>query len=401
MILEGNSNIISIINHFIKLFMDVKENMGKSSTNRDVKKNNRIDTLRAILSCDRISQPALAEKLGHSGPTVLQNVKELIELGLVQEIGMFASTGGRKAKAFAPVANAHIALGLEITKKHIGIVALDLTGKLISYEKKAKDFSMTDEYSRFLSDIISAFIEKEAFSSANVLGVGISLPGVIDRSGKVLEHSHVLNLTNIDAENFSRYICFPCSFVNDANSAGLAEVYHQDDLKNLVYLSLNNSVGGAILIKGKLYTGDHIRAGELGHNTLIPEGRTCYCGKRGCVDAYCNAEVLSKLTEGNLAAFFSELEKANNKEIRNAWEEYLHNLAVVVNNLRMTFDCNIMVGGYVGSYLEEYSGAFREMLTYRNPFEQDASYLKFCRHKVAASAIGAALLWVEDFIRGI
>lgn len=375
--------------------------MGKSSTNRDVKKNNRIDTFQAILSCDRISQPALAEKLGHSGPTVLQNVKELIELGLVKEIGVFASTGGRKAKAFAPVANAHVALGLEITKKHVGIVALDLTGKLISYEKKTKDFSMTDEYFRYLSDIISEFIEKETFSPANVLGVGISIPGVIDSSGKILAHSHVLDLTNINTENFSRYICFPCSFINDANAAGLAEVYHRDDLENLVYLSLNNSVGGAILIKGKLYTGDHIRAGELGHNTLIPGGKTCYCGKKGCVDAYCNAQVLSKLTEGDLVSFFCELKKGDNEDLRNIWEEYLDNLAVVVNNLRMTFDCNIMVGGYVGSYLEEYGGPFREMLAYRNPFEHDASYLKFCRHKVGASAIGAALLWVEDFIRGI
>ena len=69
------------------------------SSNREVKKNNRIRTLRAVLAGGRISQPALAAELGHSGPTVLSNIRELIQLGLVEEIGVFDSTGGRRAKA--------------------------------------------------------------------------------------------------------------------------------------------------------------------------------------------------------------------------------------------------------------------------------------------------------------
>lgn len=73
------------------------------ANNRDVKKINRIRTMRSIFACERISQPELAAKVGNSWPTVLQNVKELMEMGLVQEVGTFESTGGRKAKAFAPV----------------------------------------------------------------------------------------------------------------------------------------------------------------------------------------------------------------------------------------------------------------------------------------------------------
>ena len=85
------------------------------ANNRDVKKINRIRTMRSIFACERISQPELAAKVGNSWPTVLQNVKELMEMGLVQEVGTFESTGGRKAKAFAPVRNARYAVGLEIT----------------------------------------------------------------------------------------------------------------------------------------------------------------------------------------------------------------------------------------------------------------------------------------------
>ncbi|MFQ9127421.1 MAG: winged helix-turn-helix domain-containing protein [Butyricicoccaceae bacterium] len=54
------------------------------ANNRDVKKINRIRTMRSIFACERISQPELAAKVGNSWPTVLQNVKELMEMGLVQ-----------------------------------------------------------------------------------------------------------------------------------------------------------------------------------------------------------------------------------------------------------------------------------------------------------------------------
>ena len=89
---------------------------GSGANNRDVKKINRIRTIRSIFSCDRISQPELAAKVNNSWPTVLQNVKELIAMGLVQGVGTFESTGGRKARAFAPVRNARLAVGLEITE---------------------------------------------------------------------------------------------------------------------------------------------------------------------------------------------------------------------------------------------------------------------------------------------
>ena len=69
----------------LNLLLEVSEPMtGSGANNRDVKKINRIRTIRSIFSCDRISQPELAAKVNNSWPTVLQNVKELIAMGLVQ-----------------------------------------------------------------------------------------------------------------------------------------------------------------------------------------------------------------------------------------------------------------------------------------------------------------------------
>ena len=137
-----------------------------------------------------------------------------------------------------------------------------------------------------------------------------------------------------------------------------------------------------------------------GTTRSFPMAAPATCGKKGCLDAYCSAKVLSQLTDGNLALFFDGL-RSGNAALQTAWNEYLSYLAVAVNNLRMTFDCDVIVGGYVGGFLAEFGEPLREMLVERNTFEPDSSYLKFSRYRLEASALGAALLHIEAFIQNL
>lgn len=369
------------------------------ASNMDVKRRNRSNTLRCILACDHISQMELSQRLSLSWPTVLQNVKELSELGLIQEAGSYESTGGRKAKAYAPVRGAKLALGLDITRNHVSVVLVDLSGQVVRSVRKTCPFSLDDGYAQGLGELAGQFVEENK-AQDRLLGVGVSLPGIVVEKEGVLRHSHILGIQDVPTGFFSQYIPYPCRFINDANAAGLAEVYGTPDAGDLVYLSLSNSVGGAILNGGALYTGNHLRAGEFGHNTLVPGGRRCYCGKEGCLDAYCSARVLANYTQGRLADFFDRLQ-AGNPQLEQVWKEYLQYLAVAVNNLHMSFDCDVIVGGYVGAFLEEFDAPLRTLLEERNTFRWDASYLRFCRYKLEAAAVGAALVQVEEFIRGL
>lgn len=373
--------------------------MPNPANNIDVKRRNRANTLRSILSCDRISQTELTQRLTLSWPTVLQNVKELTALGLVQEVGEYDSTGGRKAKAYAPVRNAKLAVGLDVTQNHVGMVLVDLSGQIVRYTRKKSPFSLNDRYFQELGSVLRDFIG-DRDTGSRIQGVGVSLPGIVDKAGEELLYSHALGVQNVSTAAFSKYISYPCTYINDANAAGLAEIRGKGFTENLVYLSLSNSVGGAILNAGELYTGSNLRAGEFGHNTLIPGGRRCYCGKEGCLDAYCSAKVLSNHTNGNLLEFFDQL-RAGNPEMQKIWQEYLRYLAVAINNLRMSFDCDVMAGGYVGAFLEEFGAPLRGMLEGRNTFQQDASYFKICRYQVEAAAVGAALLQIEEFIQSL
>lgn len=369
------------------------------TSNMDVKRRNRANTLRCILSCERISQMELAQQLALSWPTILQNVKELLEMGLVQEVGQYESTGGRKAKAYAPVKDAKLAIGLDLTRNHVSVVLVDLTGHVVRYQRRSKPFSLDDAYLQELGVLVRSVMDNP-HTDETILGVGISLPGIVDSEAGILRYSHILDLRDVPLSALSRHIPYPCSFINDANAAGLAEIYGTSAVGNLVYLSLSNSVGGAILTDGALYMGNHLRAGEFGHNTLVPGGRRCYCGKEGCLDAYCSARLLADQAGGNLAAFFDGLREGDTEK-QAIWEEYLRYLAIAVNNLHMSFDCDVIVGGYVGAFLEEFGAPLRPLLEERNTFQPEASYLKFCRYRLEASAVGAALTQVEQFLQAL
>jgi len=380
-------------------------------SNIEVKKINRNQVFRYVNKYEKVSKPDIAVALGISMPTVLQNVKELLDRGLISEGGAFESTGGRKAKVIAPVHNARYAIGIDITQNHVSLGLTDLSGQVLRHSRHHKPFINERKYYSEMGEMAVKFLENSKIPEDRFLGFGISVPGIITPDNNKIAYSHALGIKDVPCSIFSQSIPYPCIFSNDANAAGLAELYSADKRFTAVYLSLSNSVGGAIIIDKSngqddgqvtesIFLGDNCRSGEFGHMTLISGGKTCYCGKMGCVDAYCSAKILAKYTDGKLEKFFSEMERGND-EYRAVWEEYLTYLAMAVNNLRMAFDCSVIIGGYVGSFIEPYLAHLQEKAGLLNTFEMNAQYIKPCRFRTEASALGAALRHIEIFIDSI
>ena len=190
---------------------------------------------------------------------------------------------------------------------------------------------------------------------------------------------------------------YPVYFANDANAAMMAEDMHE--YQDAVYLSLNNTLGGAFCINGKLVAGQNQKAGEFGHMILVPGGKKCYCGKAGCADAYCAASALTdEEQEMTLEQFMEKVEQKNTKTVEK-WNQYLDNLAILISNLRMAYDTDIILGGEVGGYLSEYMIPLGEKVMAYNGFEHDVRYLKNCSYKREASAVGAAKHFLSEYIQ--
>ncbi len=382
--------------------------MKKSEESYDVKKINRNQVYRYINKYGRASKNDIASALRISMPTVLNNIKDLNEMGLICEEGEFKSTGGRKARVIEPVYNFKYAIGIDITQNHVGFALTDLSGKVLKHTRQHNRFVFERQYFMELGELAIKFLRDAKISEDQFLGFGFSIPGIIDFRNDVIEFSHILGITNVRCDTFSQFIPYPSVFTNDANAAIIAEMNNAPKKSATVYLSLSNSVGGAIFtevsnnlddveIIENLYIGESSRSGEFGHMTLVPGGRKCYCGKIGCMDAYCSAKILANLSDGKLERFFLELENKNT-EFEKVWDEYLSYLSIAVNNLRMAFDCQVIIGGYVGSQIEPYLADLQERSALLNTFERNALYIKPCSYKTEASALGAALRLIEAYI---
>ena len=284
-------------------------------------------------------------------------------------------------------------IGIDITANHVSYVAIDLNRHVVGKLRMKKRFEHVLSYYEDLQYHLDHFLQEIDLPREKILGIGVSLPGIIDRSKQMLIRSHVLKQNHVSLKFLESLFDYPIFFENDANSALFAEMSYIK--KNTIYVSLSNSVGGSICIDQSIYMGDGFKSAEFGHMIIIPDGEVCYCGKKGCADAYCSAQVLLKYAD-SLEQFFERLNQGDAR-IQEAWQRYLDHLSILVSNLRMTFDCDIMLGGYVGGYMKQYMAEFYQKVMRYNLFDEDTTYLKNCHYEKEASAIGVALHFVENY----
>ena len=362
----------------------------------DKKTITRSRILNYVINNQITSKAEVSKNLNLSMPTVLSNINDLIAKGIIIETGEYESTGGRKAKSIGINPSYRYSVGIVITANHVGIVLVNLKYEIVKFRRVRMKFSPDASYCQDLSVLTSEFLKDTEYQD-RMLGIGISIPGIISQKAHLLIKSHALQLENYSLSFLEQAFDLPVYFENDANAAMMAEDMNR--YKNAIYLSLNNTLGGAFCIGGKLFQGENQKAGEFGHMILVPGGRKCYCGKKGCADAYCAASALTD--EINSLETFMEQLKSGDEAAEEKWSEYLDMLAVLISNLRMAYDMDIILGGEVGGYLAEHMLPLGEKVMEYNGFDHDIRYLRNCSYKREASAVGAAKHFLQDFIKNI
>lgn len=381
--------------------------MTKSTTSLQVRRVNRNRIFRYLNQRERASMPDIAAALSMSVPTVLAVIKEFVQEGLVREVGELRSTGGRKAKAYETKKDIKYSIGLDITKNHVGITYTNLTREALNHKRVYKPFSEEEEYFQELSEFVQNYIEENKIPKDKILGISVSIPGIFDEEDRTITASHALQVYDVPVETWERYLPYPCHFINDANAAAIAECSVSEIKDTMIYLLLSNTVGGALLLEREergerslhqMYLGKNFRSCEFGHIVIRPGGKGCYCGKAGCVDAYCSALTLE---QGERLEHFFEGLAEGREENRRRWDAYLNHLVIALDNLRMSFDCQIVLGGYVGRYLKPYMEEIRRGLEKRDIFKSKEPFVFACKSEVEASALGGAILVMESYLDSI
>jgi predicted NBD/HSP70 family sugar kinase len=369
----------------------------------EIKLKNRQLIYQYIRTNSSVSKQDIVVALQLSLPTVTQNLEYLKEQRLIDTSRKIKNTGGRNATAYTYMKSAKMAIGIYITAHHINAVAVDLSGNVTGIIKEKCQFNLDDDaYLRKIGESVERVKEEAQIPDEDLLGVGIAVPGLVSNDGESILYGMTLNFTGMTRKEIAKYVPYTNRLVHDSYAAGYAETWNDHRVKNGFYLSLGNSVGGSIIINQSIYEGDTQKGGEIGHMVVVPKGgEKCYCGKYGCFDTICRASILDQYTDGNLEEFFSLL-KQGDETAGQLWDEYLDNLAVAVHNMRILFDGVIIVGGYVGAYIGDYMQELCERVDEHNPFTDKAEdYLMQCGYKIEATAAGAAIFFVDDFLNSI
>ena len=128
--------------------------------------------------------------------------------------------------------------------------------------------------------------------ATTIEGIGIGAPNGNYYTGHIDNAPNLTIKGDLDlAEAIHRYMDVPVVLSNDANAAAYGEYIYGGarGMKHFILFTLGTGVGSGVVVDGRLVHGFTGGAGELGHNILIPDGRDCSCGRKGCLEAYTSA----------------------------------------------------------------------------------------------------------------
>ena len=126
----------------------------------------------------------------------------------------------------------------------------------------------------------------------SIIGISIGAPNGNHFTGNIeyapnLKWKGIIPLAKLFEEKFNK----PSQLTNDANAAAIGEKLfgNAKDLANFVTITLGTGLGSGIIIDNKIVYGEEGFAGEFGHIRVIPDGRICGCGRKGCLETYASS----------------------------------------------------------------------------------------------------------------
>jgi glucokinase len=187
------------------------------------------------------------------------------------------------------------AIGVDVggTNTEFGIV--DRRGEILFRGDTIKTLAYTsgEDYVNDLGNAINELIEKHDLKE-RVNGIGMGVPngnmneGVVEKAVNIPWAKERVPL----AEMLTKKTGLPCRLTNDANAAALGEMHYgaAKGLKDFIVITLGTGLGSGIVANGQLIAGHDGFAGELGHVRIVRDnGRTCGCGRTGCLETYASA----------------------------------------------------------------------------------------------------------------
>ena len=350
----------------------------------------------------KVLQQNIADDLNMSRPTVINHLSAMKKEGLIiRSSAADSNAPGRNPVIWSVNAAHKIALGVEILKESVKIIAIDLYAKTLRWERLIIDYTNTESYYQEICENIKQFITNLKLEKvgSKILGIGFALQGLVSEDGDSVIYGEILKCTGLKIDVFTKHLPYPCKFVHEPDGAALSELWVSPELQNAVYLSMSEHLGGALISGRRIINGMHRHNATFEHITACKDGELCYCGKRGCFETVCSKIALLRGEEPD--EFFARV-RGGDSEAVNRWGIFLQYLGKLIANLHLLADMKYILGGHLAPYFtEEDISVLYKYVRERTPFIEDEDFILQSKMPSHNITIGAALPYIMSFLEKI
>lgn len=281
--------------------------VGGGPNSLSLRDRNKQQVLLTLRERGGVSQAELVVLTGLSRSTISSIVSELREARLVVEgprpgHQRPGSRGGRPATGLQLRKESAAAVGIDFGHTHVQVAVADLQLNLLA--RRFRDVEV-DHAAAAAMDIAAELVDEALAEAgvdrAEVIGVGIGVPGPVDQAHGLVGSSTILPgwVGLRVAEVMQQRLGLPVEIDNDANLGALAELTTgaAQGVSDVVYIKASTGVGAGLIMGGRLHRGITGTAGEIGHTTIDENGSLCYCGNRGCLETLAGAPAILRMVE--------------------------------------------------------------------------------------------------------
>ena len=270
----------------------------QKATHQETKQHNRDLILKTIFEADTVSRAEIARITRLTRTTVSDVVGGLLSEGLVSEVGIGESIGGKSPILLSLAKDSRYMISLNLAHDQFCGAVVNLRGEIKDMESAPVSGRDGEQALALVYEILDRLVKKQW---APVVGIGVGTPGLVNtREGLVI------NAVNLDWQNLplaqllrDRYH-MPVHIMNDSQAAAIGEYVYGGGYKadeNLVVINIRQGIGAGILINGRLFQGDGGAAGEIGHMVVQENGELCRCGNHGCLETLASARAVVQRTK--------------------------------------------------------------------------------------------------------
>lgn len=280
----------------------------QTATRGTSRKINRQIALTLIRSHQPVSRADLSRLMDTNRANVTFLINELLQENLVRE-GAMGNDGkrGRRPTFLYINSQQRYAIAVDVRATRTFIMMTDSIGKQLGEIVSFPTENIPANFVKSLSSRIKQLV-KENESGANCEGIGIVIPGMVDRKSGIVINAPALSWQNVYLLKLlqTEFEGTEIQLENSGKACALSQVWsthgsgagHND----IVFVSVSDGLGVGIIINGELMRGKHNTAGEFGHVPLSIDGPPCSCGAHGCWETYVsNIATLSRYFGKNLA----------------------------------------------------------------------------------------------------